>query len=138
MSNILDFPINDIQYITGNADRGEPSIVGVRCKDISIQLSCDLHNILLGDIEIKREELIAFVLGTGIHHDLVGGEANVKSIMYTVSEIDGDGFTEEIETFECIEKAYELKLALNDSASFNRRKAQYEILAHKYICGYRV
>ena len=63
---------------------------------------------------------------------------NKEYITFTVSEIDADGFIEEIETFNCIEKAYELKLALDDSASFNRRKAQYEILAHKCICGYRV
>ncbi len=67
--NIIEFPAEDITYITGNYN--EPDIVGVKCKNISIQLSCDLHNVLLGDIEIKREELIAFVLATGIHHDFV-------------------------------------------------------------------
>ncbi len=67
MNNVTDFPSEDINYITGRD--GEPTIVGVICKDISIQLSCDLHNILLGDIEIKREELIAFILGVGIHYD---------------------------------------------------------------------
>ena len=69
MSNVIDFPVEDINYITGDVDKCEPTIVGVKCKDISIQLSCDLHNVLLGDVEIKREELIAFVLATGIHHD---------------------------------------------------------------------
>lgn len=71
MSNIIDnidfTKGNDINYITGQ--HNEPAIVGVRCKDISIQLSVDLHNVLLGDIEIKREELIAFILATGIHYD---------------------------------------------------------------------
>lgn len=71
MNNVIDFPVEDVIYITGDTDKGEPDIVGVKCKDISIQLSCDLHNILLGDIEIKREELIAFVLATDIHHDFV-------------------------------------------------------------------
>ena len=71
MNNIIDFPVEDISYITGNADKREPTIVGVKCKNISIQLSCDLHNVLLGDVEIKREELIAFVLATDIHHDFV-------------------------------------------------------------------
>lgn len=69
MTNIIEFPIDDIEYITGK--HNEPTIVGVKCKNISIQLSCDLHNVLLGDIEIKREELIAFVLGTGICYDFV-------------------------------------------------------------------
>lgn len=71
MNNVIDFPIEDINYITGNLDKGEPTVVGVKCKNISIQLSCDLHNVLLGDIEIKRDELIAFVLATDIHHDFV-------------------------------------------------------------------
>ncbi len=69
MANIINFPVEDITYIKGN--HNEPDIVGVKCKDISIQLSCDLHNVLLGDIEIKRDELIAFVLATVIHHDFV-------------------------------------------------------------------
>jgi hypothetical protein len=67
MNNIIDFPVDDVTYITGK--HNEPDIVGVRCKNISIQLSVDLHNVLLGDVEIKREELIAFVLATGIHED---------------------------------------------------------------------
>jgi len=71
MSNVIDFPVEDITYITGNTDKCEPNIVGVKCKDISIQLSCDLHNVLLGDIEIKRDELIAFILATDIYHDFV-------------------------------------------------------------------
>ena len=71
MNNVIDFPVDDFSYITGNKDKGEPDIVGVQCKNISIQLSCDLHNVLLGDIEIKRDELIAFVLATNIHHDFV-------------------------------------------------------------------
>ena len=66
MTNVIEFPVEDIEYITGNQDKGEPAIVGVKCKNISIQLSGDLHNVLLGDIEIKREELLAFVLATGI------------------------------------------------------------------------
>ena len=77
--NILHLPIKDIdhikakdiRYITGNTDRGEPTIVGVRCEDISIQLSVDLYNVLLGDIEVKREELIAFIIATDIHNDFV-------------------------------------------------------------------
>ena len=71
MSNVIDFPVEDIIYITGNKEKGEPDIVGVQCKNISIQLSVDNHNILLGDIEIKREELIAFILGTGVCYDFV-------------------------------------------------------------------
>jgi hypothetical protein len=68
MSNVIELPVDDINYITGRD--GEPSIVGVKCKNISIQLSVDLHNVLLGGIEIKREELIAFVLATGICFEL--------------------------------------------------------------------
>jgi len=69
MTNVIPFPVEDITYITGGD--GEPDIVGVQCKNISIQLSVDNHNVLLGDIEIKREELIAFILGTGICWDFV-------------------------------------------------------------------
>lgn len=65
-SNVIEFPVEDIEYITGNKDKGEPKVVGVKCENISIQLSGDLHNVLLGDIEIKREELLAFVLAVGI------------------------------------------------------------------------
>ena len=71
MNNIIQFPRDDIRYITGNMDKGEPSIVGVKCKGISIQLSCDLHNVLVGDVKIKRDELIAFILATDIHKDFV-------------------------------------------------------------------
>lgn len=68
MTNVLEFPmLDDIEYITGR--EGEPPIVGIKCKGISIQLSVDNHNVLLGDIEIKREELIEFVLATGICYD---------------------------------------------------------------------
>ncbi len=70
LSNVIPFPVEDVIYITGDKDKGEPDIVGVQCKNISIQLSVDNHNILLGDVEIKREELIAFILGTGICWDL--------------------------------------------------------------------
>tara|TARA_R110000868_G_scaffold210375_1_gene460359 strand:+ start:1677 stop:1904 length:228 start_codon:yes stop_codon:yes gene_type:complete len=73
LSNILEFPKKDVQYIKGNKDKGEPAIVGVCCEGISIQLSCDLHNVLLGDVEIKREELVAFILATDIHHDFIWG-----------------------------------------------------------------
>ena len=69
MTNIIEFPVEDITYITGR--EGEPTIVGVQCKNTSIQLSVDNHNVLLGDIEIKREELIAFILATGICYDFV-------------------------------------------------------------------
>lgn len=69
MGNVINFPVEDVIYITGNKEKGEPDIVGVKCKNISIQLSVDNHNVLLGDIEIKREELIAFILGTGICYD---------------------------------------------------------------------
>lgn len=71
MGNIINFPTEDVVYITGDQEKGEPHIVGVECKSISIQLSVDNYNVLLGDIEIKREELIAFVLSTGICYDFV-------------------------------------------------------------------
>ena len=69
MDNIVDFPSDDFDYITGSFN--EPDIVGVRCENISIQLAVDLHNVMLGDIEIKREELIAFIIATDIHNDFV-------------------------------------------------------------------
>ena len=69
MNNIIDFPVDDFHYITGSDC--EPAIVGVKCKDISIQLAPDLHDVLLGDVWIKREELIAFVLAVGICDDFV-------------------------------------------------------------------
>ena len=62
MSNILDFPINEVQYITGNKSKGEPKIVGVMCGDVSLQLSSDLKSVMVGDIKIKMNELIAFAL----------------------------------------------------------------------------
>jgi len=68
MSNVIEFPVDDFDYITGSDC--EPSIVGVKCKNISIQLAPDLHNVMLGDIQIKREELIAFILATGICFEL--------------------------------------------------------------------
>ena len=68
MNNIIDFPVDDFSYITGSYN--EPDIVGVKCENISIQLAVDLHNVMLGDVEIKREELIAFILATGIYEDI--------------------------------------------------------------------
>lgn len=62
MSNILNFPINDVQYITGDKDNGEPLIVGVKCKDINLQLAEDLKGVMLGDVRISMNELLAFVL----------------------------------------------------------------------------
>ncbi len=62
MSNILNFPINDVQYITGNKDNGEPMIVGVKCKEISLQLSQDLKGVMLGDVIITMNEFLAFTL----------------------------------------------------------------------------
>ena len=140
MSNIIEFPIEDIIYITGNTDKCEPPIVGVKCKGISIQLSCDLHNVLLGDIEVKREELIAFILATGIHHDFtdIKDETTQETIMYAVSEIDENGRIEEIKMFDNIKKARELKAALDDSLSFSKSKLKHEIFAHEYKYGYRV
>ena len=140
MSNILKFPVGDIYYITGNTDKCEPSIVGVKCKDISIQLSCDLHNVLLGDVEIKREELIAFIVATNIHDDFADIQVKMteETTMYAVSEIDGNGCIEEIDVFDNIDKARELKFALDDSVSFGERKTQHVILAHKCVCGYRI
>ncbi len=64
MENIIQFPLDDIEYITGG--KGEPAIVGIKTKDISIQLSENLHDILLGDVKIKREELIAFALSVNL------------------------------------------------------------------------
>jgi len=68
MNNIIDFPVDDFSYITGSYN--EPDIVGVKCENISIKLAVDLHNVMLGDVEIKREELIAFILATGIYEDI--------------------------------------------------------------------
>ena len=68
MNNIVDFPSDDFDYITGSFN--EPDIVGVKCENISIQLAVDLHNVMLGDVEIKREELVAFILATGICYDI--------------------------------------------------------------------
>jgi hypothetical protein len=62
VSNILNFPINDVNYITGNKDKGEPLIVGVKCKDISLQLDSDLKGVMVGDIRISMNELLAFTL----------------------------------------------------------------------------
>ena len=140
MSNILNFPADEIHYITGNASKGEPPIVGVKCKGISMQFNCDLHNILLGDVEIKREELIAFIVATNIDTDFIEGRIKTDEdvTMYAVSEIDNQGRIEEIKVFDNINEAHELKMALDDSSSFSATKVQHQILAHKYVCGYRV
>lgn len=61
-NNVISlFPEKDFSYIME-----ESKIVGIQCENISIQLTPDLHNIMLGDIEIKREEFLAFILATGI------------------------------------------------------------------------
>ena len=69
MSNILEFPVKDIDYITGR--KGEPTIVGVQGKNISMQFAPDLHSFMLGDSIVSREELIAFVLVTGVYDDIL-------------------------------------------------------------------
>ena len=68
MNNIIDFPVDDFSYITGSYN--EPHIVGVKCENISIQLAVDLHNVMFGDVEIKREEFTAFIIATGIYEDI--------------------------------------------------------------------
>ena len=69
MGNILEFPAKDISYITGR--EGEPKIVGVQGENISMQFSDDLHNFIIGDSLVSREELIAFVLVTGVFDDIL-------------------------------------------------------------------
>ena len=69
MKNVIElFPNKDIVYITG--DYNEPDIVGVKCDGCSIELAPDLHGILVGEYWITREQLIAFVLATGIYDDI--------------------------------------------------------------------
>jgi len=71
MSNILNFPEpKDFSYITGA--HNEPDIVGVQGRNISLQFAPDLHNFMAGDIWVTREELIAFVLVTGLYDDIKG------------------------------------------------------------------
>jgi len=69
MSNILEFPVKDITYITGKYN--EPDVVGVQGENISMQFGPDLHNFMLGDSIVSREELIAFVLVTGLYDDIL-------------------------------------------------------------------
>ena len=71
MDNVIGFPVEDITYITGDLDKGEPTIVGVKTGFGSIELAPDLHDIIVDGNWIKREELIAFILATNIHHDFV-------------------------------------------------------------------
>tara|TARA_R110000764_G_scaffold132941_1_gene220841 strand:- start:835 stop:1188 length:354 start_codon:yes stop_codon:yes gene_type:complete len=67
----MQFPNKkEFSYILGDHNKNEPELVGVKCENISIQLSPNLNDVLLGDIEIKREELIAFMLATGIYDDI--------------------------------------------------------------------
>jgi len=69
MSNILNFPEpKDFSYITG-ADN-EPNIVGVKGVNLSMQLAPNLNDFLLGDSMVKREELMAFVLVTGLYDNI--------------------------------------------------------------------
>ena len=70
MTNVIDFPSDDFSYITEKKENGSIQIVGVECKDISILLADDMENIMLGDFEIRREELIAFIYACGIWEDL--------------------------------------------------------------------
>lgn len=69
MSNILEFKKpDDLEYITGQYN--EPDIVGVKLKDISLQFGPDLHNFLIGDIEVSRDNMIAFIMITGLWCDI--------------------------------------------------------------------
>lgn len=72
MSNIIHmtFPSNDIKYITGS--EGEPVIVGVQCEEISIQLTPCLNKVMLGSSTVSKDELMAFVLCSGIYEELIG------------------------------------------------------------------
>jgi len=74
MGNILKFPEpQDFNYITGS--HNEPEIVGVRGKNISMQLAPNLHDFIIGDSRVTREELIALVLISGVYDDIKkGGE----------------------------------------------------------------
>ena len=56
-----------------------------------------------------------------------------ETVMYTVSEINPDGFIDEIETTYDIDEAFSLLAALMDSDGL-----QYAVVAHKYVCGFRV
>lgn len=69
MSNIINFPEpKDFSYITGG--HNEPNIVGVQGVNISLQFAPDLYNFMVGDVLVTREELIAFVLVTGLYDDI--------------------------------------------------------------------
>jgi len=69
MSNIISFPEpKDFSYIAG--DHNEPEIVGVQGARISMQFAPNLHDFLMGDSWVTREELIALVLVTGLYDDI--------------------------------------------------------------------
>ena len=69
MNNILKFPEpKDFSYITGS--HSEPDIVGVQGNKISMQFAPNLHDFLMGDSLVTREELIALVLVTGLYDDI--------------------------------------------------------------------
>jgi len=71
MGNILNFPEpKDFSYITGA--HNEPDIVDVQGRNISLQLAPNLNDFLAGDTLVTREELIAFVLVTGLYDDIKG------------------------------------------------------------------
>ena len=67
--NILDFKQpDDLEYITGSYN--EPDIVGVRLNGIPMQFGPDLHNFMIGDVNVKRDDLIAFIMVTGLWCDI--------------------------------------------------------------------
>jgi len=69
MSNIINFPEpKDFSYITGG--HNEPNMVGVQGRNISLQFAPNLNDFLIGDSIVTREELIAFVLVTGLYDDI--------------------------------------------------------------------
>ncbi len=73
MGKLLKFPEpKDFSYITGG--HNEPDIVGVQGANISMQFAPNLHNFMIGDAMVTREELIAFVLVTGVYDDILSND----------------------------------------------------------------
>ena len=77
VGNILDFPEpKDFSYITGA--HNEPEIVGVQGDKISMQFAPNLHDFMMGDSWVTREELIALVLVTGLYDDIKRNNTDEK------------------------------------------------------------
>lgn len=71
MGKIIDFPTGSygsFDYIV-NRDSEVLEIVGVRCDEISIQMTPCGERVMLGSSLVSKDELLAFLLCTGLYDE---------------------------------------------------------------------